>query len=148
MSWGYRNLVRPILFAQDAEEVHNRTMRGLAWAGRRGMVCEAVASFFGAPPLPVESPCPAQAASPKSTAASPAHLTIAAGGEDGAMRIDTHSSLFSTGAPFRWVPCHQFVRRTPNPAIPRTAFRLERPRLAINGMGRALWYKPDQRRRR
>src|SRR5438309_2169763 len=54
MSWGYRNLVRPILFAQDAEEVHNRTMRGLAWAGRRGMVCEAVASFFGAPPLPVE----------------------------------------------------------------------------------------------
>jgi dihydroorotate dehydrogenase len=54
MSWWYRRLIRPILFAQDAEEIHNRTMRYLAWAGRHEIVCDAVASFFGAPPLPIE----------------------------------------------------------------------------------------------
>src|SRR2546429_120603 len=54
MSWWYRHLIRPVLFAQDAEEIHNRTMRGLAWAGRHKMVCDALASFFGARQLPVE----------------------------------------------------------------------------------------------
>jgi dihydroorotate dehydrogenase len=54
MSWWYRRLVRPVLFAQDAEEVHNRTMRGLAWAGHHQLACDALAAFFGAPPLPVE----------------------------------------------------------------------------------------------
>src|SRR5262245_25742607 len=54
MSWCYRHLIRPVLFAQDAEEVHNRTMRALAWASRRGMVCDALGWFFGSPALPVE----------------------------------------------------------------------------------------------
>jgi dihydroorotate dehydrogenase len=54
MSWWYRNLVRPALFTQDAEEVHNRTMRALAWAGRHETVCGAVDSFFGSPELPTE----------------------------------------------------------------------------------------------
>ena len=54
MSWVYRHLVRPLLFAQDAEEIHKRTMRALAWASRHEMVCDALESLFGAPPMPIE----------------------------------------------------------------------------------------------
>jgi len=54
MSWFYRNAVRPVLFSQDAESIHNRTMGWLSWAGRNQMVCEAMRSFLGAPELPVE----------------------------------------------------------------------------------------------
>src|SRR2546425_11587385 len=54
MSWGYRRLIRPALFAQDAETVHERTMSALGWASRQELVCDALESFFGAPPLPVE----------------------------------------------------------------------------------------------
>src|SRR2546423_712989 len=54
MSWLYRRVIRPALFAQEAEQIHERTMRALAWASRRELVCEAVSSFFGAPELPVE----------------------------------------------------------------------------------------------
>ena len=53
MSWAYRHLLRPALFAQDAEEIHNRTLRGLAWAGKHKWVCETLQSFLGAPNLPV-----------------------------------------------------------------------------------------------
>jgi dihydroorotate dehydrogenase len=54
MSWLYRHLVRPVLFARDSEEVHNRTMGSLAWASRHELACEALRSFFGAPQLPIE----------------------------------------------------------------------------------------------
>jgi dihydroorotate dehydrogenase len=54
MSWIYRNALRPILFSQDAESIHNRTMGWLNWAGRHEMVCDAMRSFLGAPELPVE----------------------------------------------------------------------------------------------
>src|SRR5207253_6803059 len=52
MSWFYRRCVRPVLFAQEAERVHERTMRTLAWASRREWACDALESFFGAPQLP------------------------------------------------------------------------------------------------
>ena len=52
MSWWYRRLVRPVLFAQDAEEIHRRTMRVLAWASRSELACDALESFFGAQELP------------------------------------------------------------------------------------------------
>jgi dihydroorotate dehydrogenase len=52
MSWFYRHLLRPVLFTQDAEQIHNRTMRSLAWAGRRRLICDVLESFLGAPPLP------------------------------------------------------------------------------------------------
>ncbi len=52
MSWVYRNLLRPILFTQDAEQIHERTMRALQWVGRRELFCSAVESFFGSPELP------------------------------------------------------------------------------------------------
>src|ERR1051325_10568957 len=54
MSWCYRHFVRPVLFTQDAEAIHERTMRALGWAGRRELVCDAMQSFLGAPELPIE----------------------------------------------------------------------------------------------
>jgi dihydroorotate dehydrogenase len=53
VSWFYRHLVRPVLFAQDAEEIHERTLRALGWASRHEPLCGAIESFFGAPDLPV-----------------------------------------------------------------------------------------------
>ena len=54
MSWLYRTFVRPALFAQDSEEVHDRMMRALGWAARREVFCELLQSMFGAPALPVD----------------------------------------------------------------------------------------------
>ena len=53
MSWIYRQLIRPVLFTQPAEHIHNRTMRALAWAGRRDWACDVLESFLGAPQLPI-----------------------------------------------------------------------------------------------
>jgi dihydroorotate dehydrogenase len=54
MSWFYRAAIRPVLFTQDAESIHHRTMALLAWAARNELVCDAMKSFLGAPELPVE----------------------------------------------------------------------------------------------
>jgi len=54
MSWFYRQALRPLLFTQDAESIHNRTMRALGWAGRHPSACDALQSFLGAPELPVD----------------------------------------------------------------------------------------------
>ena len=54
MSWPYRAFIRPVLFTQDSEAIHNRTLAALGRAGRREIFCDALASFFSAPPLPVE----------------------------------------------------------------------------------------------
>src|SRR5690349_9061496 len=53
MSWLYRNLLRPALFTQDPEEIHQRTLRLLGWVGRHELVKDAVGSFLGAPELPI-----------------------------------------------------------------------------------------------
>jgi dihydroorotate dehydrogenase len=55
MSWFYRHLLRPVLFAQDAETIHNRTIDGLAWAARRDWIRGALESWFGAPKVPVHA---------------------------------------------------------------------------------------------
>jgi len=54
MSWCYRRLIRPVLFARDAEQIHGRTLRALGWAGRHELIGDVLESFFGAPDLPVE----------------------------------------------------------------------------------------------
>ena len=54
MSWSYRTLVRPILFTQESEPVHNRTLAALGWAAERPWACRALAAAYGAPELPVE----------------------------------------------------------------------------------------------
>ena len=54
MSWFYRAFIRPALFAQDSEEIHNRTLAGLGWASRHESVCDALATLYAVPALPVE----------------------------------------------------------------------------------------------
>jgi dihydroorotate dehydrogenase len=54
MSWLYRRLVRPFLFSQDAERIHERTMRALNWVSNHSAACDALESFLGAPELPVQ----------------------------------------------------------------------------------------------
>src|SRR5262245_54047566 len=54
MSWFYRTFIRPALFTQDSEEIHNRTLAALGRISRSEVLCDALASFCGAPPLPVE----------------------------------------------------------------------------------------------
>ena len=54
MSWFYRRLLRPVLFAEDAEKIHQFTLQGLNWASRRPLVCEALESFLAAPPLAIQ----------------------------------------------------------------------------------------------
>jgi dihydroorotate dehydrogenase len=55
MSGLYRRLIRPLLFAQEAELVHERTMGVLGWISRHDLACDAVESFFGALPLTIEA---------------------------------------------------------------------------------------------
>lgn len=54
MSWLYRHAIRPVLFTQKAEDIHNRTMHMLGWAGRHDWALDALRSFLEAPPLPVD----------------------------------------------------------------------------------------------
>ena len=54
MSWLYRRLLRPALFAENAETIHGRTLHGLNWVSRHPLACEALESFLGAPALPIE----------------------------------------------------------------------------------------------
>jgi len=52
VNWLYRNCLRPLLFRQDAERVHNRTMRALGWIGRHPSATQLLGKFCGAPSLP------------------------------------------------------------------------------------------------
>jgi dihydroorotate dehydrogenase len=54
VSWFYRACVRPWLFSFDSEDIHNRTLAALGRASRSELACDALASFFSAPALPVE----------------------------------------------------------------------------------------------
>jgi dihydroorotate dehydrogenase len=53
MGWPYRNLVRPLLFAQDAERAHNFTLNRLARASHSRLACDLMGAMFSAPSLPV-----------------------------------------------------------------------------------------------
>src|SRR5688572_490262 len=53
MSWFYRACVRPALFAQDSEAIHDRTLAVLGHCSRQATLCEALAAFYAAPALPV-----------------------------------------------------------------------------------------------
>ena len=54
MSWFYRHCLRPALFAQDSEEIHNRTLAALGRVSRHETLCDLLAAFYHAPELPVE----------------------------------------------------------------------------------------------
>lgn len=53
MSWLYRNAIRPVLFTQQAEDIHNRTMHVLGRLSRNELALDAMHSILGAPELPV-----------------------------------------------------------------------------------------------
>src|SRR5581483_5604900 len=54
MGWPYKKLVRPVLFVQNAERVHDFTLKLLAHVSRDAFICNTVGKFFSAPELPVE----------------------------------------------------------------------------------------------
>jgi dihydroorotate dehydrogenase len=54
MGWAYRKLIRPVLFAQDAESAHNFALKQLARASRSHFACDLIGKIYGAPELPVE----------------------------------------------------------------------------------------------
>ena len=54
MSWLYRTFLRPALFAQDSEEIHNRTLKALSCASRHEALCDLLGSLYGTPPLPLD----------------------------------------------------------------------------------------------
>lgn len=53
MMWVYRHLIRPILFEQDSESIHERTLHMLARLSRNPILSDMLASFFESPELPV-----------------------------------------------------------------------------------------------
>jgi dihydroorotate dehydrogenase len=54
MSWAYRRLLRPVLFRQESEAIHNRTLKALSWAGKNASVCGVLRGIFHPEDLPVE----------------------------------------------------------------------------------------------
>ena len=54
MSIFYRNIIRPLLFRQNPESIHNRTLGALKIASRTPIISAALSAFYGAPELPVE----------------------------------------------------------------------------------------------
>jgi dihydroorotate dehydrogenase len=54
VSWLYEGVIRPVLFAQNAEKIHNRTLRALGCVGHSALLERVVHSLYGAPELPVE----------------------------------------------------------------------------------------------
>src|SRR3954447_14378561 len=54
MSWFYRRCLRPALFTQDSESIHNRTIAALAGVSRSPALCSILSSLYTAPELPVE----------------------------------------------------------------------------------------------
>ncbi len=54
MSWAYRTFLRPWLFNQESEKIHNRTINWLARAGRSQAACDLLASCFTPAAMPVQ----------------------------------------------------------------------------------------------
>ncbi len=54
VSWLYRHLIRPLLFAQDSESIHNRTIAALSRVAKSPPLCSLAAAVYSAPELPIE----------------------------------------------------------------------------------------------
>lgn len=54
MSWFYRQIIRPLLFARDAEQAHDFALNFLARISRDEFICNAIGNFYSSPELPVE----------------------------------------------------------------------------------------------
>lgn len=53
MSWFYHHVARPVLFSQDSEQIHNRTLAGLSLASRITPLRRLMEGVFDVPDLPV-----------------------------------------------------------------------------------------------
>jgi dihydroorotate dehydrogenase len=51
----YRNIIRPMLFGFDSEQIHNFTIRTLGGLGASAVTCDLLGDFFSAPRLPVQA---------------------------------------------------------------------------------------------
>lgn len=54
VSWLYRDIVRPVLFAQEAEQIHRRTLDALGRVSRNSLLRQVVSGIYRPPQLPVE----------------------------------------------------------------------------------------------
>jgi dihydroorotate dehydrogenase len=54
VSWLYRGLIRPLLFTQEAEKMHDLALRVLAGLSRHKAMLDLAASLYAAPALPVD----------------------------------------------------------------------------------------------
>jgi dihydroorotate dehydrogenase len=55
VNWFYKNILRPILFTQDSEAIHDRTLRGLSWASHHASLRELAHTLFAPTALPVQT---------------------------------------------------------------------------------------------
>ena len=55
MSWMYRTFVRPVLFSQDSESIHNRTLKMLGWASRQSVIGDFLGALYSSPALPIHA---------------------------------------------------------------------------------------------
>ena len=55
MSWCYRHLIRPVLFRQDSETIHNRILGGLNFASKIPLLPGVLSAFYQSQELPVEA---------------------------------------------------------------------------------------------
>jgi dihydroorotate dehydrogenase len=54
MGWLHRKILRPMLFAQDAERAHDLALEQLTRVSRSKFACDIIGKIFGAQELPVE----------------------------------------------------------------------------------------------
>ena len=54
MSWFYRQVVRPVLFNYDSEQIHDATLGNLGRLSRSRVGLDLIDSFFGMSDLPVQ----------------------------------------------------------------------------------------------
>jgi dihydroorotate dehydrogenase len=54
VSWFYRGIIRPVLFPQEAEKLHDRTLSFLARASREKFLLDALSAFYAAPEMPMD----------------------------------------------------------------------------------------------
>jgi dihydroorotate dehydrogenase len=54
VNWFYRGIVRPVLFTQEAEKIHDRTLRLLGGVSRNKYLLNLTTALYGAPELPIE----------------------------------------------------------------------------------------------
>ena len=86
MSWFYREVIRPSLFAYDSEKIHDATLQGLNCLSVSRLGLDLLSSFYEAPRLPVNlwglefpNPVGLAAGMDKSAAAAPAWAAMGFG---------------------------------------------------------------------